>query len=282
VKSSRASTHSAIGFVLVALLASLSPPLWGAPKVHLVRRTIIQVKFTPLTTSTVPGTDPLALSMVVEPDRAGETEFKVMWPEPDTVTTLKMRGAHGAPTHGRYQELTLEAEVHLPDGSKVRSSRPVQFEERTTTLFEVYRIDDQVLTLVAEIESFVETVVSRHITVGAPVRFHVEIQRVEAGRTVSLETDVLQTFVGEQVSYGFRLGSTPEADAVRLSLRPLRLTGELLEIEVESDGTLPSEDGLVVLARNEKWVASKGVVSTLAFESGEPPTGYRFLVTALF
>jgi hypothetical protein len=268
--------------VLFALLAGLAEPLWAAPKVHLVRRTKIQVKFTPLTTSTVPGTDPLALAMVVEPDRAGETEFGVMWPGPDAVTTLKMRGARGGPTDGRYEELILEAELQLPDGKKLRASRPVHFEQRTTALFELCRIDDQVLTLAAEIESVVETVVSRHITVGAPVRFHVEIQRVDAGRTVSLETDVLQTFVGEQVSYGFRLGSTPEADAVRLSLRPLRLTGELLEIEVESDGTLPGEDGLIVLARNEKWVASKGVVSTLAFESGKPPTGYRFLVTALF
>jgi hypothetical protein len=266
----------------VALLLVGVPDLRATPKVHMTRQVNIEIELVPMTAPVLPGTPPGSLRMVVRPEQPAETGFRVHWPEPDSVTHVKLLGKRTSAAGSERHEVALEAELVLPDGSKVRSGRLVQLEERATTLFELYRLGERALTMVVEAEATEEVIVSRHAAVGAPVRFRVEIQRVEAGRAISLETDILQTFVGESVSYGFRLGEAPESDAVRLSLRPLRISGELVEIKVETDGTLPGEDGLTVLARSENLVASRGVVSTLAFESGDPPTGYRFLVTAEF
>ena len=277
------STSAAWPRVLILLILAAVPlALWAGPRVQVTRQTRIDLTFKPLTASAAPGTDAAALALAIHPRDGGETEFRLLWPDADSTTLLTLKATRSESTGSTKHAVALEAELILPDGSKVRSSTRFDFHDGTTSLFEVYRIDDNPLTLIVEAEASEETIVSRGGTVGPPVRFLLEIQRVQDGRTISLETDFLQTFVGEAVSYGFRLGDTPEADAARLQLKPVRLSGDLLEIEVEIDGTLPVDEELVILARREDWIASRGVVSTFAFESGDPPVGYRFLVTADF
>jgi hypothetical protein len=102
------------------------------------------------------------------------------------------------------------------------------------------------------------------------------------GREASLEDNFLNTLVGEPVSYAFRMTDTPEAEAVMIELRPLRLHANIAEIDVEITGTMTLDEEVIVVGRTEHWLASRGATSTLAFESGEPPSGYRFRITARF
>jgi hypothetical protein len=109
-----------------------------------------------------------------------------------------------------------------------------------------------------------------------------EIQRVIDGRTVSLERNELRTFVGATVSYSFRLGKVGEADSVLVRLTPLKVSGDVATVRVELTGSLPGGDTTQMVSRSEKWFCSRRVASTIPLESGDPPNGYRFLVTAHF
>jgi hypothetical protein len=277
--SGRCKTRLALSTLAALVLAW---PAAAAPKVRVTLQTNIRIKISPITATAVPGTDPETLTILARPKAPGETRFELNWPEADTVSVLRLRATQDQPPGGEGAAVMLEAELTLPDGRKVRAPRRIEFDGRTWSLFEIYKEGDKALTLALDVEAEEETLVERRISVGAPVGFLVEIQRVEAGRAITLETDHLQSFVGESVSYSFTLGTTPESDSVRLTLTPLRISGELLEVEVDTSGTLPAPDGPLLLARREKLIASRGAISSLSFESGEPPTGYRFLVTARF
>jgi len=270
------------GGIAAAALAATAPPPGAGRAVHLSYKTVFDLKVLPVNASPTEGTPPQRLRIRVEPEGGGETEFSLVWPGPDAETVLKLRARQAAPASGADHALELEAELALPGGTTVRADRRIAFDERTTALFEVYRHEDRPLTLVIEAEAVREAVVSRHPAAGTPIRFLLEIQRIEQGRTIPLETNELRTLEGQAVSYSFRLGSSPDAEAARVSLRPLRINGSIVEIEVETDGRLPDGDGLMVLGRRERWVASRGATSTLEFQSGDPPTGYRFLVTPDF
>lgn len=273
--------------LLLATLAAPSrsapiPPGSTPPAVHVTHRTWIELKVTPINASPAEGTREERFTVKVHPREGGQTEFALVWPEPDSETGLKLRAVQAVSSSDLDHALDLEAELTLPDGAIVLARRHIELDDRATALFEVYRHAERPLTLVIEAEASRETVVSRHPSVGTPVRFLLEIQRVERGKTIPLETNVLQTMEGQAVSYSFQLGSSPDAEAARVSLRPLRVSGTIVEIEVETDGRLPDGDRLLILGRRERWVTSRGATSTLAFESGEPPTGYRFVVTPDF
>ena len=268
--------------LLAAILLVAALPATAAPRVQVTRHTNIELELSPINASPAPGTDPAALELIARPGETGTTAFALRWPDEDSSCRLELRAAQSPPSAGQTHAVEVEAELTLPDGSKVRSNRKLEFDERQTSLFEVYRIGERALTLVIEARAEEETVISKRTTVGPPVRFMVEIQRVAAGRSITLESDFLQTFVGEPVSYSFSLGAAEEADSVHFTLKPLRISGSLLEIEVDTSGTMPGEEGPLLLGRREKLIASEGAVSTLSFETGDPPTGYRFLVTANF
>ena len=272
----------AVRTLLVLAVTATAGPADATPPVQVTRHVNIEVEFSPINASPAPGTKPAALSVIARPREPGETEFGLNWPDPDSSCRLKLRVSQDRPSGRQAHAALVEAELVLAGGRKVLSSRKLEFDEDQTALFELYRVGDRSLTLVVEARAEEETVVSRRSTVGAPIRFMVEIQRVAAGRSITLESDFLQTFVGEPISYSFRLGATPDADSVHLTLKPLRISGSLLEIEVDTSGTLPGENGPLLLGRRENLIASQGAVSTLSFESGDPPTGYRFLVTAEF
>lgn len=252
------------------------------PRGHLRQRTWIDLQVTPLNGAPAEGNAPGPVLLRVDPMQGGETELALAWPDPTSRSGLKLRAARATPASDMEHAVDLYAELTLPSGRTVRAERRIELDSRTTVLFEIHRHAERPLTLVIEAETSQETIISRHPVVGAPVRFLLEVQRVEQGRTISLETNQLQAFEGQAVSYSFRLGDSPDAEAARVSLRPLRISGSIVEIEVETDGKLPDGDRLLVVGRRERLVASKGSISTLAFESGDPPTGYRFLVTADF
>jgi hypothetical protein len=117
---------------------------------------------------------------------------------------------------------------------------------------------------------------------GPPVRFLLEVVRVAGDRSTSLETNRLVTFVGEDVGYSFRRGEAATAESIELSLRPVRLDGDLAEVQIEVTASLPGEPDRLILSRRETLFATRHATSSLTVASGEPVSGYRFHVTADF
>ncbi len=278
--SERVQTAAWILVVACGILAGISPARGGTAQLE--QRTRVDLAVRPLTAEPAAAGDVLPLELVVRPDEPAEAAVVLAWPDADSRSTLKLRAVHARPTAGRANGVDLDARLDLPDGRTVHASRAVRFDETDTVLFEVYRIDDKSLTLALEATASTETVVSKLPSPGSMVRFRLEIVRVLRERTVSLETNFLNTLLGEPVSYEFRLDDKPGADAASITIRPSELHGEIATIEIEVSGKLLLEDEVVVIGRSERWMASRGATLTLAFEAGEPPTGYRFLLTARF
>jgi hypothetical protein len=250
---------------------------------RLAEREIVVLEVRPLN-ATLQSDDPeLRLELVIDPLRGGELKLPLGWPDPADRCELVLRAeSRPAPAGGEGHRVTLEAGLVLPAGERVQRERLFDVVEGTSTLFEVYRRGDRALTLAIQARIESQTVLPGPPRIGARVTFDLEIERVLAGRVVPLETNRLSTFLGEPVSYSFHLGPAGVADTARLTLRPLTLAGEVVEIEVTINGSLTAASGPEFVARTEQWFASRNATTTAAFESGDPPTGYRFLVTPRF
>jgi hypothetical protein len=93
----------------------------------------------------------------------------------------------------------------------------------------------------------------------------------------------LNTFVGQPVSYSFRLGQPGEVQSGSVRLLPAQLVGDTLRVEVDISGTLPDAEGsMALISRTEEWLSTSGATSSLVLETGEPPKGFRFRVTPRF
>jgi len=223
---------------------------------------------------------PLRLEVI--PDRGGSLQFDLDWPDPGSTIAIELTGVETVPPGDLERAVRLRAAVTLPDERRIRAERTIAFDRRTTSLFELYRDGGRPLTLAVTCDTTIATVVDQRPTVGARVRLKLEIQRVTRGTAVTVETNRLDTFVGEAVSYAFRLHEEAGNNSVRLQMTPLRVSGEVAEIEVELSAAIPGEQTPELSSRKERWVTSRGVTSTLSLEHGEPPSGYRFLVTPDF
>jgi len=60
------------------------------------------------------------------------------------------------------------------------------------------------------------------------------------------------------------------------------ISGDLITIQVQISGVLPSSDGPALLSRTERIIASRGSTTMVAATVGTPPSGYRFQVTPDF
>ena len=269
------------GLALVLVGTGFGPPADAAPAL-LETRTKITIEIRPLTAELVSDREALFATLVLDSPEPAETTLRVAWPDPGSVSALDIRAIEAPPSPGAAHTVNLDARLVLPDRTTVHTARSVSIDERGTALFEVYRLGERSLTLALQLEATRETVVAAARAPGSQVRFRVEIVRVVEGRQVSLENNYLNTLVGEPVSYSFRLAETRDADAVSVTLKPTRLHADIAEIDVDVAGRLPLGSELVVIGRTEHWLASRDATSTLAFESGEPPSGYRFLITARF
>lgn len=168
-------------------------------------------------------------------------------------------------------------------GSKpVIASREIRLAEEGSGLFEVFGDAERRLVLTLHGEKAERVVVRPLATLGAPVRFLIAVERVDGERTVPLETDELHTFVGQSVEYSFRQGQDAGLEAVRLTLLPVAVSGDLLTIDAEISGALPGADGTTLVSRRERIVASRRATSRLSATAGTPPAGYQFQVTPEF
>jgi hypothetical protein len=265
--------------ILAAALAV--PPLLAAPAIQIEERHRLTLEFRPLTAATVePGP---SFRLEVPESQTATLELGILWPDPERPTTLRLSAERGLTPAG--ERVRLHAELVGADGPPTKATREITIGEEGsgTTLFEIARTRSGVLTVAVTGEMTRETSFAARPTVGRPVSFELEIRWLEAGEPVSLETNRLNTFLGQSVSYAFKLGNVGEAESIGLRLLPERLLGDALRIDVEVGGTLPDgADGLSVVARREQWLATSGTTSTLSLASGEPPTGFQFLVTPRF
>jgi hypothetical protein len=168
-------------------------------------------------------------------------------------------------------------------GSKpVVASREIRLAEEGSGLFEVFGDAERRLVLTLHGEKAERVVVRPPAVLGAPVRFLIAVERVDGERTLPLETDELNTFVGQSVEYSFRLGQDAGLEAVRLTLLPVAVSGDLLTIDAEISGALPGADGTTLVSRRERIVASRRATSRVSATAGTPPAGYQFQVTPEF
>lgn len=275
-RSSGVAGLLAVGGVLLASSALLASP------VGIEKRTKITIELLPLTADFVSERDALRTNLVLDSEYPAETELGLAWPATDDRSTLAVSASRVPPRAGGAHAVDFAARLTLPDGSTVHAARSISFDDETTALFEVYRYGDRSLTLAVKATATTEMVLSVKPRAGSQVRFRLEIVKVTDGREVSLEDNYLNTLIGEPVAYAFRLADTREADAVTIELKPQRLHANIAEIDVEITGTMTLEEEMIVIGRTEHWLASRGATSTLAFEAGDPPSGYRFRITARF
>lgn len=216
--------------------------------------------------------------VVLKGDSPARLAFASDWVGVGPVRVELTARAEGSGGQGA-QSLRLEAVLTLPDGARVRTSRNSVVDKRGTILFELFRQGDRPFTLAIATAISETWEVIRMPAVGKPVRFEIEVLRIEGERTTSLERNILQTFVGQSVKYEFKLGPDLTDDAINLRLTPMRLIDDLVEIQVNFEGRLSGSDDLTVIARDETLVVSRNSSSALTVAAGNPPAGYEFRVT---
>jgi hypothetical protein len=167
------------------------------------------------------------------------------------------------------------------------AGRPVRISDRViegegTALFEVFDEGNRRIVLALRTEPLDRAVVRRFAKVGDPVRFLVAVERVDGDRAVLLETNHLNTFVGQSVGYSFRLGHDESREELRLDLLPLSVSGDIVTIQAGISGALPGAGVTTLLSRQERIVASRMSTSAISATAGTPPSGYRFQVTPDF
>lgn len=275
VSLGRSAVRTAGG--LLALCAAAVPlaPGVAASGFSVRERETVVLRIRPLTATPVDLPAGGAFTVEVDPLQGGSLEFSLRWPDDSTTSRVSLRAQPGAP-----DVIRLEARLELPDGRVQESSRDLICAEKATALFELARVDGRSLTLAVEAERLRQTVFSARPSVGQPVLLHLEVLWLEDSRATSLETNRLSTFLGESVSYSFKLGETGQSLEVRLL--PQRIFGDLIELRAEVSGSVLRGERLELVSRNEQWMLSQGQSSSLDVGASEPPTGFRFVVTPSF
>lgn len=267
------------GAALLAAAAVLGSVLAG-PRIYVrdERRTEIEVH---VLNAPVLGGKPSPWTWAV-PEEGGEVRIPVAWPAPHDRAELVLRAFPRPPRPGAATVLELESELRTDEGGVVRARREMTYTDSGTALFEVQREGERTLTLALVGSTEVETTLSANRRLGLPVRLHLAIEHVAGPRAIPLERNRLDTFVGEPVTYSFRLGETGTAESLELRLLPRRRFGELLQVRVEVTGTMPDGERLSLVSRTEELTTSVGATSSVDVVVGDPPTGYRFRITPEF
>jgi hypothetical protein len=265
----------------LAMLASLSPagtalenPLEFEDFVRLEVACIIAGEGPPATIA--------RRSLDLPLEGVADLDIRLAWPDPDRPSRLRLEatGAPGPP--GGPHSVRMYVRLDLPDGRRTQFGREARLQEGTSTLWEISSRRSDRLLLSVQAERSSRPVVRAAPLVGTAVRFDLALERVAAGSAVPLETYRLHSLVGQGVEYAFRRGGDEDAESVRIVLTPVRLTEDIAEVRVEITGSLPGPDGPLHLHRTESLLVSRGSTSVVTATLGDPPTGYRFLITPDF
>jgi hypothetical protein len=176
--------------------------------------------------------------------------------------------------------IALASEVTPRHGRRASAERRFDLREGGSQLVEIFGDRERHLLISIRGEEGTRPVVRRFAAVGARVLLRVEIERIDGTRSVALETNDLNTFVGEPVEYSFDFGGGGER--LRLVLTPLSLTGSIAQVRAQITGQLPDVAGPIILSRDQSIAASRGATSSVEVVAGDPPRGYRFRITPDF
>ena len=77
-------------------------------------------------------------------------------------------------------------------------------------------------------------------------------------------------------------GSGDARESLRVVLTPMRIDGDLAEVDIEVSGSLPGAGRPLLLSRRERIVTSRRATSSVDVTAGDPPAGYRFRITPDF
>ena len=250
-----------------------------ARELQILKKEIVRVRAWPLTSGSPEERRTLDAGDGLSP----KVEWTLPWPGSFDQSRLVLRATRIATPEETERKVRLESELTTPGGQTLRASRVLAFGESTSALFDVARLDGRPLTLAIEAEHVLKLVPSPPPTVGRPVQFHIEILRVFGEQAISLETNRLSTFVNEPVAYSFRLGEPGVAESVQLQLLPVSVVGDMIRVALDVSATLPGEGGEPLLfSRNEQWAMTRGAGSSFTLATGDPATGFRFVVTPRF
>jgi hypothetical protein len=218
----------------------------------------------------------------IGPKQPASVDFVVPWRPDGTSLTVRLDARLTSSSSGSDLAVEFESTTTLAGSPPVAASREIRFADEGSGLFEIFGDNGRRLLLTVQGEKVERAVVRTFTTVGAPVRFVIAVERVDGDRIVLLETNELHTFVGQSVEYSFRQGQGEGLEAVRLSVLPVAISGDLVTIDAEISGALPGAGGTALISRKERIVASRRATSRLAATTGNPPAGYRFQVTPEF
>jgi hypothetical protein len=246
------------------------------------REAALRIEVTPLIVESgvTRSIEPLAVEATR--DEAGILETSLAWSPSGPPLALTLEIAVGEGTGDGGHALRLAATLRMEGSPPIRSSRVLTLAEGSAGLFDVLEEGNRRLVLSIRAEETVRPVVQGRRKVGSPVLFQLAVERRDGERSVLLETDRLVTFLHEGVEYAFSRGEEDRRESLRLVLTPLRLEGDLVELEADVTGSLPGNEGPHVLSRTVRILASRRATSSLDVTVGDPPAGYRFLITPDF
>lgn len=266
--------------ILAAGASTLGESPLAAPPVHMETQVTLRVE-----AMVVEGSQP--------PRPSGSRSLQL---GPDSPASVDMRIPAGG--GGPALEVTFEARLLSLDSEgealvrcativrgptePVRAGRDIAIGDQGAALFEIYGDERRRVVLTLRGETVQVPVVGKAPRIGSPVRFEVAVERVDGDRVVLLETNGLHTFVGQSVEYSFRRGQDAGLESVRLLLLPVSVSGDVVTIEAEISGALPSAAGATLVSHRDRIVASRGATSSVSATAGVPPAGYRFQVTPEF
>ena len=252
------------------------------PAVRLVERAVLDVEVQPLLIVEGQSGALASRRVDVDPERGGEVEFRLQWPDPSRSTRLTCRLSGQAGPEGGDSRLDASAVLEFPGGERTKAERTFRVRDGGTELFEIYRDERQGLTLALRVHRKVLGLGVAGREVGDRIAFRLGVDGVRGERMVELETNYLNTFVGDTVEYSFRRGDGESGESVQLLMTPVRRHGDIVEVMVEIAGSLPGVERRLLLSRKEILITTRGATSSVTVTNGDPPAGYRFRVTPLF
>ena len=218
----------------------------------------------------------------IGPNTPGSVDFLVPWHPKGASVAVRLTLRLVSVSPGGEAVLMCESTASLPGSHPVVAAREIRLAEEGSGLFDVFGDGERRILLTLHGEQVERAVLRPRVTLGPPVRFKLGIERVDGERTVPLETNELHTFIGQSVEYSFRLGQGDGVEAVRLSVLPVSIAGDLVTIDAEISGALPGAGGTTLVSHRERIIASRNATSRLRATAGTPPAGYQFQVTPEF
>lgn len=255
-------------------LAAIAPCL-ALPQIRQTTRVVLHIDVV-LVAPPAAGRTVATRTLALDRSDAKVEDVAIAWPGEAAPRALTLSATGRPGSEPDQLAVALASSFRLPSGQVLRTDSTYALRDGSSQLVEVYAQKGTRLLLALQAERESTPVAGPSDGDIAQVRFRVEVQHVAGEALEPLETNVLDTFLGEAVEYSFERGAGDELETMRISLLPIRLEGSIAEVEVVIDGTLPAPTNRVVVSRRERLLTTRGSASAVVVSAGDPPNGYRF------